>query len=322
MHFIIASYINSIEPPPKRIDEISKIPKRFAKFILTPPEKKEISIVQKIKKKQERKLEKVKIKKTTPKKKIVKPKKKKIPEKPEKKAEKKSDKQKEKKTKPESKKMTKLAQKSKEKADKMAIRERLKTKALLGVFTSRKIEETSREMFSSIDKALGGIIRSADEVSKEAAAAFEILESEFEEVAIEEVKIEEIEEPIRRKEGQELAKLASKQKVIIDKGEKKKKITRTRSKSSIDRVVRSYIGGLKFIYNKELRRDNTLSGKIVVKFIISPEGKVIHAEIIESTFNNENIVTKMLKRIYKWKFSPEDLDNTTIIYPFIFLPTG
>src|SRR3972149_6604344 len=77
---------------------------------------------------------------------------------------------------------------------------------------------------------------------------------------------------------------------------------RARDEAEVYKTVRAYVGGLKYIYNNELRKDPTLKGKVTVRIVISPDGKVALAEIVSSTLASQDVVDAIIKKIYRWKF--------------------
>jgi TonB family protein len=95
-----------------------------------------------------------------------------------------------------------------------------------------------------------------------------------------------------------------------------------RTTSDIRKVVASYLGGLRYLYNKELRKDPSLRGKIVVRFEISPAGRVTQTDLLNSTIGSPTLDQAILGNIRKWKFPgiPEKNGSVTVTYPFVFLP--
>lgn len=96
-----------------------------------------------------------------------------------------------------------------------------------------------------------------------------------------------------------------------------------RDESKVYSAVRSYIGGLKFIYNNALRKDPSLKGKLTVKIVITTAGKVGSVENVSSTLQSPEAVDAIIQRIYKWKFPElEGGQDFTITYTFDFSPMG
>jgi TonB family protein len=98
--------------------------------------------------------------------------------------------------------------------------------------------------------------------------------------------------------------------------------TAGRTTSDIRRIVASYLGGLRYLYNKELRKDPSLRGKLMVRFEIAPSGRVTQISLRSSTLGAPGLEQAILNNIRKWKFPriPEKHGSVKVTYPFVFLP--
>ncbi len=92
----------------------------------------------------------------------------------------------------------------------------------------------------------------------------------------------------------------------------------SRSKEAIRRVVMKRIGGLKYLYNKYLKQNPQLAGKITVKMVIAPSGAIIRATILESSLDLPVLEKAIVKRIKRWKFGRAPKGTATVVYPFNF----
>jgi TonB family protein len=97
-------------------------------------------------------------------------------------------------------------------------------------------------------------------------------------------------------------------------------LTGGRSRASIQRVVMQNMAALRYAYNKRLREKPGLTGKITVKFAIDEFGKVIFAQIVESTMSDSELETTVVSRVKSWNFEKIDKpgDVTEVTYPFVF----
>jgi len=93
-----------------------------------------------------------------------------------------------------------------------------------------------------------------------------------------------------------------------------------RSFEDIWKVVQSYIGGLNYLYNRALRRDTSLQGKVTVRFTIAPEGNVTQANIVSSTLQSIDLEQQIIKKILRWKFPAIPEGTVTVKFPFVFVP--
>ena len=95
-----------------------------------------------------------------------------------------------------------------------------------------------------------------------------------------------------------------------------------RAASDIRKVVASYLGGLRYLYNKELRQDPSLRGKATVMFEIAPSGHITQTAMVSSSLGSRSLEQAILDNIRKWKFPriPEERGRVKVTYPFVFLP--
>lgn len=91
--------------------------------------------------------------------------------------------------------------------------------------------------------------------------------------------------------------------------EEKIQITFDRNKSS-----------LFTIYNRELRKDATLQGKVVLNITIAPSGKVTHCSIVSSELGNSDLEGKLVQRVKLINFGAEDVPPFNFTYPIDFYP--
>jgi len=65
-------------------------------------------------------------------------------------------------------------------------------------------------------------------------------------------------------------------------------------------IVLAHNSAIQYCYERELRRNPDLKGKVAVRFTILPEGVVDNVKIISSTLNNERIERCIISRISRW----------------------
>ena len=97
--------------------------------------------------------------------------------------------------------------------------------------------------------------------------------------------------------------------------------TGTRSAEEIERVFQINKGAIFTIYNRALRKNPSLAGKVVVELIIDPDGRVIKVTIVSSELGDEKLERKLQLKIKKFKFSRADVPQVTVSYPIDFLPS-
>lgn len=96
---------------------------------------------------------------------------------------------------------------------------------------------------------------------------------------------------------------------------------RQRSIEDIRRVFDTNKGAIFAIYNRALRQDPTLQGKVILELVISPTGQVMDVKVVASEIDDETVVAKIVNRVRMFNFGKSDVGTTTINYPVHFLPT-
>ncbi len=87
--------------------------------------------------------------------------------------------------------------------------------------------------------------------------------------------------------------------------------------SSVKRVVNRNIKAIYFCYERELRLNPKLEGKVTVEFTVARTGTVTDARVISSTLRSSKVEKCIVKTIRRWRF-PRPEDEAIIAYPFIF----
>jgi hypothetical protein len=96
-----------------------------------------------------------------------------------------------------------------------------------------------------------------------------------------------------------------------------------RTDEEIQIVFDRYKAALYRIYNKELRKDPTLRGKILMRICIETSGAVSMCKVESTDLASPELVAKIVQRIKRFNFGPkEGVPKITILYPIDFLPAG
>lgn len=96
----------------------------------------------------------------------------------------------------------------------------------------------------------------------------------------------------------------------------------SRSPADIKKAMRRRLGGIKRCYEKRLKRNPELRGKVVIRFVIHPGGKVIEVEVVENTTNDSDLAACIRSKVKAIRFGTTDGGETSVIYPFILAPGG
>ncbi len=94
-----------------------------------------------------------------------------------------------------------------------------------------------------------------------------------------------------------------------------------RNADDIQAVVVKHNKSVQYCYDRQLRRNPDLKGKIVVRFTISPQGSVTKVEVVSSTVKNRQVERCVVNRIRKWNDFGEveaSVGNTVIRQTYAF----
>ncbi len=93
-----------------------------------------------------------------------------------------------------------------------------------------------------------------------------------------------------------------------------------RSNASLLAVIQKYAAGIQYCYESELKRDESLRGKLVVTMTVTPGGSVQEATVVRNTVGSERLAACALSQIRSWKFPAVTGGLTTFQAPFVFTP--
>jgi TonB family protein len=93
-----------------------------------------------------------------------------------------------------------------------------------------------------------------------------------------------------------------------------------RSNASLLAVVQRYAAGIQYCYANELKRDPTLSGKLVVAISVAASGEVVEAGVVRNTIGSARLSDCALSQIRNWRFPAVPEGVTTFQVPFVFTP--
>lgn len=74
----------------------------------------------------------------------------------------------------------------------------------------------------------------------------------------------------------------------------------SRDADQVSEVINRHNSSIQYCYQRELKQNPDLRGKLVVRFTVTPEGKVGDAKIISSTLNSASIERCVINRIKRW----------------------
>lgn len=119
--------------------------------------------------------------------------------------------------------------------------------------------------------------------------------------------------------------LTKKGSIIIQKPESIEGAASSHSKrdnEAINAVVSSHKVSIRMSYEKFLKRDPSLSGKITIKFTIAANGSVVSVTVIENTTGSKELEEELVRKIRLWHFEEIPEGEVTVTYPFVFTTGG
>lgn len=94
----------------------------------------------------------------------------------------------------------------------------------------------------------------------------------------------------------------------------------SRSREEIELVFDRNKGAIFALYNRALRMDPTLEGKLVLRLTIAPSGEVTFCEIVSSELNDPELERKLVQRVKLFRFEAKDVEAITTTKPIDFFP--
>ena len=95
-----------------------------------------------------------------------------------------------------------------------------------------------------------------------------------------------------------------------------------RSREEIERVFDVNKGSIYALYNRALRQNAALQGKLVLKLTIEPDGRVSSCEVVSSELGDKELEQKLVQRVLLFQFDKRDVERITTTKPIDFLPSG
>ena len=94
----------------------------------------------------------------------------------------------------------------------------------------------------------------------------------------------------------------------------------SRSREEIELVFDKNKGAIFALYNRALRNDPTLEGKLVLRLTIAPTGEVTFCEVVSSGLNDPELEQKLVQRVRMFRFEARDVEAITTTKPIDFFP--
>ena len=94
----------------------------------------------------------------------------------------------------------------------------------------------------------------------------------------------------------------------------------SRSREEIELVFDKNKGAIFALYNRALRKDPSLEGKLVLRLTIAPNGQVTMCEVVSSELGDPELERKLVQRVKLFRFEARDVEAITTTKPIDFFP--
>ncbi len=93
-----------------------------------------------------------------------------------------------------------------------------------------------------------------------------------------------------------------------------------RSREEIEQVFDRNKGAIYALYNRALRKNPALQGKLVLKFTIEPSGAISMCEVVSSDLSDPDLERKLVNRVKMFRFEAREVESITTTKPIDFFP--
>ncbi|MGZ6070694.1 MAG: AgmX/PglI C-terminal domain-containing protein [Myxococcaceae bacterium] len=93
-------------------------------------------------------------------------------------------------------------------------------------------------------------------------------------------------------------------------------------RAALSRYIRDRLGAIRGCYERELKRNPSLKGKVVVRFNITPAGRAGDVRIEENTLGSPEVGSCIQGLMRTWIFPFKPPDEVPVQYPFLFTSAG
>ena len=94
----------------------------------------------------------------------------------------------------------------------------------------------------------------------------------------------------------------------------------SRSREEIELVFDRNKGAIYALYNRALRENPALEGKLVLRLTIAADGAVTFCEIVTSELGDPDLEQKLVQRVMLFRFEARDVEPITTTKPIDFFP--
>ncbi len=93
-------------------------------------------------------------------------------------------------------------------------------------------------------------------------------------------------------------------------------------RASVESVFRRRKGAIQSCYERALKVNSQVQGKVVIRFTIGPAGTVTDISVAENSTGDSQIGACIAEKVRAWPFPPPDEGSVTFVYPFMLTSGG
>jgi periplasmic protein TonB len=94
----------------------------------------------------------------------------------------------------------------------------------------------------------------------------------------------------------------------------------SRSREEIERVFDRNKGAIFALYNRALRQNPALEGKLVLRLTIASDGRVTFCEVVSSELGDPELEQRLVQRVLLFQFESKNVEPITTTKPIDFFP--
>lgn len=91
---------------------------------------------------------------------------------------------------------------------------------------------------------------------------------------------------------------------------------------SVNKVVKSRLTAIKMCYERSLKKNPTLEGKISIRFTIGTSGRVTKASVAADTLKDPEVSSCVVSKVKTFVFPKPEGGAVEYVFPFVFKPAG
>ena len=88
--------------------------------------------------------------------------------------------------------------------------------------------------------------------------------------------------------------------------------------AEVAKEVRTRLGAVKACYERGLKRNPNLSGKVVIHWTITQAGTVSGVDIEQDTLGDAEVASCIKSLIARWRFPAPSGGSVEVSFPFVF----